>query len=51
MKRQKNLFFDSKISGTSEKDWKVRNEVLDRIQKGEVGSLLNACAKEDFVLF
>ncbi|CAL0314948.1 unnamed protein product [Lupinus luteus] len=49
--RQKNLFFDSKISGTSEKDWKVRNEVLDRIRKGEVRSLLSACAKEDFVLF
>ncbi|OIV89893.1 hypothetical protein TanjilG_14031 [Lupinus angustifolius] len=51
MKRQKNLFFDSQISGTSEKDWKVRKEVLDRIGKGEVGSLLSACAMEDFVLF
>lgn len=48
MKRQKNLDY-SNLSGTSEKDWKVRNEVLDR--KGEVGSLLSACAKEDFVLF
>ncbi|KAF1855337.1 hypothetical protein Lal_00015648 [Lupinus albus] len=40
MKRQKNRFFDSQISGTSEKDWKVRNEVLDRTSRERLGAYL-----------